>query len=74
MECFGGPVDGSYAPDDRCGWMTIASTEDDSELHFYRRVCIVGPFGKNLDLWHYWGRDPELPPRPLLRPSLRKLK
>lgn len=54
--------------------MVIGNTEDKDDIHYYRRVCIVGPTGKSLDLWHYWGRDPELPSVPLLRPAMRKLR
>lgn len=74
LECFGGPVDGSYAEDRSAGWMVIANSQDEEEVHYYRLVCIVGPFGKSLDLWHYWGRDPEKPSLPLLRPAMRKLR
>lgn len=74
LECFGGPVDGAYAMDNDGPWMVIASREDDEEVHYYRRVCVVGPYGKSLDLWHYWGRDPEKPSLPLLRPAKRKLR
>lgn len=74
LECFGGPVDGSYAPDKSGPWMVIGNTEDKDDLHYYRRVCIVGPTGKSLDLWHYWGRDPEQRSLPLLRPAMRKLR
>ncbi len=74
LECFGGPVDGSYAPDNGGPWMVIANSQDDREVHYYRRVNIVAPWGKSLDLWHYWGRDPDQPSLPLLRPAKRKLR
>lgn len=74
LECFGGPVDGSYAPDNSGPWMAICSRDDEEEVHYYRRLCVVGPGGKSLDLWHYWGRDPEQQSVPLLRPAMRKLR
>lgn len=75
LECFGGPLCGSYAPDEDFLWMCVQHTQHRGEQHYYKRVKMVDyRRGKSLLVWHYHGPDPELPGVPMIRPNPKKFR
>ena len=75
LECFGGPLCGSKVPDTKELWMAIASVQDHSDQHYYKRVKMVDIYGgKSLLAWHYHGPDPSSPGLPLIKPHPRKFR
>ena len=75
LECFGGPLCGSFVPDANELWLCVQHTKRKEEQHFYKRVKMVDVLhGKSLLIWHYHGPDPDKPGVPMIRPSKKKFR
>lgn len=75
LECFGGPLCGSYAPDSMCLWFCCASRSRPGERHYYKQIkCVDCRTSKSLLIWHYHGMDPDGPGMKPIRPASRKFK
>lgn len=75
LECMGGPLCGSKAPDTKELWLGIQSVENPSDQHYYKRVKMVDVLrNKSVLVWHYHGVDPDGPGVPILRPASRKFR
>jgi hypothetical protein len=75
LECLGGPLCGSYAPDTKELWLGIQSVKNPDEEHYYKRIRMDDVIrGKSCLLWHYHGPDPDKPGVPILKPARRKFQ